>query len=207
MSSSLLDRTAKAACGKCDQLVRIPELLPGQQATCPHCKGLLLRHPRDSHKNGVAFCLAALVLLACALRYPFLGFSAGGEERFMSLLQSGTALLAANENLLGAIVIGFILIAPIVFAVLLATLLLGIRRRARRRRMTALARVLHEVEHWNMVEVFVIGVLVSLTKIASLATVHFGISFWALLGFCFCILAAGRCVDRDHLWRQLERLE
>ena len=56
-----------------------------------------------------------------------------------------------------------------------------------------------------MVEVFVIGVIVSLVKLASLATVVLGISFWAYVGFSICLTAAMTSLDRAYVWDEIER--
>jgi paraquat-inducible protein A len=57
---------------------------------------------------------------------------------------------------------------------------------------------------WSMVEVFVIGVLVSLVKIAAMATVILGVSFWAYVGFAVCFTATLSNLDRLQMWREIE---
>ena len=62
------------------------------------------------------------------------------------------------------------------------------------------------MQNWAMVEVFFIGVLVSLVKIAHMATVVIGISFWGYGAFALCFIAAVSNLDRLQYWNQLERL-
>ena len=57
---------------------------------------------------------------------------------------------------------------------------------------------------WSMVEVFVIGVLVSLVKIGAMASVVLGISFWAYVGFAVCFTASLSSLDRFEMWREIE---
>jgi paraquat-inducible protein A len=57
-----------------------------------------------------------------------------------------------------------------------------------------------------MVEVFVIGVLVSLVKIGAMATVIRGISFWAYVMFAICFIATLTNIDRVQLWERIEEL-
>ena len=54
------------------------------------------------------------------------------------------------------------------------------------------------------VEVFIIGVLVSLVKIGAMATIVIGISFWAYIGFVLCFIAAIGSLDRFQIWREIE---
>jgi paraquat-inducible protein A len=55
-----------------------------------------------------------------------------------------------------------------------------------------------------MVEVFVIGVIVSLVKIHHMATVVVGLSFWAYVGFSLCFAATMASLDRLQVWREIE---
>jgi len=56
----------------------------------------------------------------------------------------------------------------------------------------------------SMAEVFIIGVLVSLVKIAAMASVVIGISFWAYVGFAVCFTASLSSLDRFQMWREIE---
>jgi paraquat-inducible protein A len=62
-------------------------------------------------------------------------------------------------------------------------------------------------EPWNMVEVFLLGVLVSLLKLAKVADVQFGIGFWAFAGVMLCTAAAVSGIDREELWDRMEVAE
>jgi paraquat-inducible protein A len=66
-------------------------------------------------------------------------------------------------------------------------------------------RLLSVLTTWSMVDVFVIGVIVSLVKIGQMATVILGISFWAYVGFGLSFVAALSNLDRLEMWREIER--
>ncbi|MEZ5501490.1 MAG: paraquat-inducible protein A [Halioglobus sp.] len=61
-------------------------------------------------------------------------------------------------------------------------------------------------QNWSMVEVFIIGVIVSLVKIAAMATVVVGISFWAYAAFTVCFTLAVSSLDRYQCWERIEAL-
>ncbi|MCB1132165.1 MAG: paraquat-inducible protein A, partial [Verrucomicrobiae bacterium] len=69
------------------------------------------------------------------------------------------------------------------------------------------AKWMYMSEPWNMAEVFLLGVLVSLLKIAKLADVEFGIGFWACGVVMVCMAAAVAGIDREELWDRLEVAE
>lgn len=55
-----------------------------------------------------------------------------------------------------------------------------------------------------MLEVFLLGMIVSLMKLGHVAEVHFGIGLWALAGLVLCLAAALAGIDRRELWDRLE---
>ena len=67
-----------------------------------------------------------------------------------------------------------------------------------------LGRLVFQASPWSMAEIFLIGVLVSLTKIASLATVVLGISFCGYVGFTLCFTMAIASLDKHFFWDALD---
>lgn len=55
-----------------------------------------------------------------------------------------------------------------------------------------------------MIEVFLLGVLVSLLKLGKVADVQFGMGFWAFGLLMIAMAAAIAGIDRDELWDRLE---
>ena len=69
---------------------------------------------------------------------------------------------------------------------------------------THVAKWMNRSEPWNMIEVFLLGVLVSLLKLGKVADVHFGMGFWAFAALMVCMAAAVASIDRNELWDRLE---
>ncbi len=55
-----------------------------------------------------------------------------------------------------------------------------------------------------MIEVFLLGVLVSLLKLGKVAELQFGMGFWAFGILMFCMAAGVAAIDRKELWDRLE---
>ena len=60
---------------------------------------------------------------------------------------------------------------------------------------------------WSMAQVFLIGVLVSMVKIASLATIELGISFWSYIVFTIFITLTMTSLDSHQFWNAIEKAE
>jgi paraquat-inducible protein A len=67
-----------------------------------------------------------------------------------------------------------------------------------------ICRAMYEARRWNMVQVFLLGTLVSFMKLGKLATLTLGTSFWAFIGLIVCLTLALAVVDPRELWEKLE---
>lgn len=198
--------SGEMACHSCDLLVDVAGLQDGQSARCPRCGNFLTRLRSDAYDRVVAFASAALVLLVLACSYPFLTFSASGLESTITLLQTPGALWDYGMPGVALIVGAFIIAIPALVLVLLLVLGLLLSQRRYHPLMVSAGRVLYLAQNWSMVEVFIIGVIVALVKISSMATVVLDISFWAYSAFTVCFIAAVAALDRYQCWETIEAL-
>ena len=198
--------STRVACIECDLMVNVGELQPGQRAECPRCGFLVTRHIKDSYARGMAYSLAALVFLCIANAFPFLSFEAKGLANAMTLPSSALELWRYDYPGLALIVLCFIIVIPALYLTVLIGMLVPLSRNRPAPWLVASGRTLFLLSPWSMVEVFVIGVLVSLVKIGHMATVVMGISFWAYIGFALAFTAALASVDRLESWTRIEAL-
>ena len=196
--------SSHVACLECDLLMELPQLKPGDKAECPRCNSLVTSMPHNGFPRVLAFALASSVLLIVANMFPFLSFRASGLEQVMTLPQSAGVLYEQGNVVLAGFVLTFIAIAPAVLTLCLIGLLTPLLLGHKVRGLHLLGRAVSVVSIWSMVEVFLIGVLVSFIKIAALATVVFGMSFWAFVGFAVCLTAALASLDRHQVWSAIE---
>ncbi len=201
------DSATYLACPECDLLVRLQPLNVGERAKCPRCGASLASAPRDGLRRSLAFALAASVLLIVANVFPFLSFRASGLEQVMTLPQSAGVLYDQGNVLLAGFVLAFVTLAPALLTFCLIALLTPLVSGRKVSRLPLLGRAISHIGTWSMVEVFLIGVLVSFIKIAAMATVVFGMSFWAFVGFAICLTAALAALDQHQLWSAIEGAE
>lgn len=198
---------ALIACLGCDLLVDVGDLRDGERARCPRCGHFLTRLQRDAISRVAAYAVAALVFLALACSFPFLSFATAGMESVMTLPQTAVELYVQGMPAISLVVAAFIMVIPAVVLVLLVLLCLPLLMGYPARWLVTAARWIFTLHNWAMVEVFIIGVIVSLVKIASMATVALGISFWAYAAFSLCFTLALATLDRYQVWQLIEQLE
>ncbi len=194
------------ACPSCDYLTDTTELTNGQKATCSRCGHYLTQFKNNGISHVIAYTISALILLVFASSFPFLSFKASGIESVMTLPQTAWELYRYGMPELAILVAAFIIFIPLFILMLLLAISIPIYLNKPNTSLIWMCRLIFTLEHWAMVEVFLIGVIVSLVKIAAMATVVLGISFWAYAGFTICFTLALSNLDRLHCWNAIERL-
>jgi paraquat-inducible protein A len=193
-----------SACHFCDTLHEASPVTEGTAARCIRCGAALYQNRPASLARASAFSLAALLLMALVHVFPFLTMDAATMRKNLSLVGAATALIEEDAPILGSAIILFTVLTPLMLAggllYVCFPLMFGIAAPGTR----LVAKWMYRCEPWNMVEVFLLGVLVSLLKLAKVADVHFGIGFWAFAGVMLCMAAAVAGIDREELWDRLE---
>jgi len=193
------------ACHECDLLIHLPAISSGECANCPRCNHLLSTKFNHALELSLAFAIAGLIFLILANLFPFLAFQASGREQVMNLLQSSFELHNNGSFILAAFVLMFIIIAP---AILLSCIIWVLTPLVLHRKSSPgsywLGRLIFQTSPWSMAEVYLVGILVSITKIASMATVIIGLSFWAYVGFAVSFLISMSNLDKHNFWQTLD---
>ena len=197
---------SQMVCHECDLLIGMPALEFGQKAFCPRCNYLLAANRPHALSIVFAFAVAGLGFLLLATAFPFLGFSAGGQERTVTLLQSIAILFSEDLPSLAAIVFASIIAIPAAFLVgiIYVSSALAIQRLLPG--TVALLRWVLMLVPWSMAEIFLIGILVSFVKIVEIADVSLELSFWSYVLFTVCITVVMLYLDKRELWQRLQML-
>ena len=192
------------ACHDCDVLFTAPTLDEGERIFCPRCGATLYSRRRNTVQRATAFAMASAVFFIVANVFPFMSLNADYRESSMVLSQSVVGLEDYGYTLLAAAVGVFTLAAPMLTIGGLLYLLIPLLTNRRLPGARLLCRVVHEARHWNMVEVYLLGVLVSLLKLGKLAALTLGTSFWAYVGLIVTLTAAVAAIDYRELWNRLD---
>ncbi|GAA5646079.1 paraquat-inducible protein A [Vibrio proteolyticus] len=197
------------ACEECGLVVDIPAVAAGQKAQCPRCHHTLLKQPTNPYQRPIAYAITCLITLILSVSFPFMSFSVKGLTQEITLLHSVKTLEQFQNSLLASLLLATVIVLPAIYICCLLYLhlkALHFRRHPpnpKQRHTTKLiCRVLFQVEPWLMVDVFLIGVLVSLIKIASLADIGMGTSFWAFCVYTVLVVKCISMVDKSWLWDQ-----
>ncbi len=197
---------SQMACHECDLLIAVPALASGQKAFCPRCNYLLAANRPHALTMVFAFAVSGLMFLLLSTAFPFLGFSASGQERTVTLLQSIAILITEDLPSLAAIVFASIILIPAVF--LIGTVYVSVALKLNRSLpgTVAVLRWILMLMPWSMAEIFLIGILVSFVKIVTIADVSLGLSFWSYVLFTVCMTVVMLYPDKRQLWERVQAL-
>ena len=190
------------ACQECDLLQTEPQLAPGQTASCVRCGAFLARNPPDSIDRTLALTLTAAVLYVIANIHPLVGLEMQGRLVDVTLFEAVRVLWQDGMMPVAALVFGTALLFPLLELVMILLVLVPLRLGRVSPRLAPFFRLVRSVKPWGMVDVFLLGMLVSLVKLSHLASVILGTAFWAMAGLILALTFAGRAFDTRLLWQQ-----
>ena len=194
----------RRACPECDLVVTLPPLRAGESASCPRCNRELTYRPRAPAERVLAYCVAALVMLFLTLPFAFMQFDLGSAQQTIVLLDTAAAFRNSAWPVLAILIIATIIVLPGLYLLAVAYVYTGIAARRYLPGSVWLARALSQIKPWLMTDVFLVGVLVSLVKLLSLAVVSLGPSFWAFCGYVVCMVKTVANIDSDWMWFALK---
>lgn len=195
------------ACLDCDLLQRIPEVPPGASVRCLRCDKELWRHKLDSHNRTFALTIAALVLYIIANTVPMLGLHAAGREAFTTVVGGAHQLWLDGQQIVSVLVLFAAVISPALQIGFLMLIVIGCQRERPPAWVGLFLRHLHFTRTWSMIEVMLLGVLVSLTKIAEYATVILGTALFALFALVVLLAAIQSVFDPREVWQRVRWAE
>lgn len=199
-------RSAPAiACPQCDLLQREITPCPGGAVRCRRCGALLYRNIRHGLDNTVAFLLAAAVLYVIANVYPIVAIEAQGISNSTTLFGAVGDLLNEDLPAVALLVFATTILAPAIEIAAMLYLLLPLRIGHVPPAFRVIMRVVHVAKRWNMVEVFMLGVLVSLVRLSRFANVIPDIALWSFAGVTLLMTAAAASFDPHDIWKRADR--
>lgn len=195
---------ALIACPECDLLQWMTPVEGNALARCGRCAMVLDRPHGDNLDKPLAFTLAASVLFVLANVFPMVGLELQGQSTTATLFGTAQALYFQNMAFLGALVFFTTIVVPAVQLTGMTYLLLSLRFGTVPRQLPLALRILQAVRPWGMIEVFILGLLVSLVKLGGMASVQPGIALWSFGGLLVMIAAAIATFDPRVFWARQE---
>lgn len=202
-----MDDSKHIACHECDLLIKLTRLAEGCKALCPRCGYTLAVNHRNARDRVIAFSLTALVFLGLSFAFPFLTFSAQGQDSVATLMQSVTVMITEDFTSLAVIIFITIIVIPTLYLLSAIYVYVSLNNSQLFPATRAVMKLIGHLQHWSMADIFLIGILISFIKIMSLADVNLGLSFWSYVFFIISMTAAILHIDKHQVWQWIKEKE
>jgi paraquat-inducible protein A len=189
-------------CEQCGKAHRWQPLATRSLARCVRCEAVLGRGHRLDLRTILALTVTAGVAFVVGISTDVLTLSLRGTAETTTLPGAIAATWREGQPIVASVAALTALVAPALFIALRLYVLVPLASGRAPRAFAFCVRVLHHAGRWNMVEVFTIGVLLSLVRLAGLADVSPGPGLFAL-GAVTLLFAAIESAGLKHLWWQL----
>ncbi len=186
-------------CEHCDAVYRRRALARREIARCLRCGAELYRDQRYGLNAMLALTLTALIVFVIANVYPIVRIEVQGVASEATLWGAIMATWNSGVGVVAALAAATVFFFPLSQIALFLHVLPALRRGRVPVHFRDAMHALRLVQPWSMVEVFLLGALVSVVKLAGLAEVIPGIGLWAF-GILTLLLTTLTGFDLRRLW-------
>lgn len=192
-------------CEECDVVYKRVELKKGEKAYCLRCGAALYKNGRTLGQL-LPLVIASLIIFAISNAYPIVQIELQGIRSETTLFGAVLAMFHEGRGLVALLVLLTTLIFPLCELLLLLYVLLPVTfLRTKPIGMAIALRIIRVFRIWGMIEVFLIGVLVTLVKLAVMVTIIPGVALWSFSALTVLMVLV-MSVKVSDIWDQVEEL-
>lgn len=188
-------------CHACDLAHRPTAAPAGGRLQCARCRALLMRPARAAIDTAIALGVCASVLLLLSNAYPLVTMHINGSSRDTTLIGAALGLYAQSYDSLAVLVFLTTVIAPVLQIAALLYVLTPLRRGGRAFGQDTVLRIFTQLRSWRFMEVFMLGALAALVRLAKFAHITPGIALWSSVLLMLCLSELISIATPEQLWR------
>jgi len=194
---------ALTACHECDLLMEKPRLAYGEKAQCPRCGYELFAHRRHVVSRSLALVIAALALYIPANFMPIMHLKILGQASYDTVWSGVVGLYESDMQGIAVVVFLCSMAIPLIKLLCQLLVLLSIHLGRGRGLGLLLYRYYHHLRDWGMLEVYLMGVLVAMVKLADMAQLSLGIGLGCFIGLLLVQVWLEIAMTPHHIWQAL----
>ncbi len=191
------------ACHECDLLQKVGPLPDRNFARCARCGAVLAQRKRNSLDRSLALALCGLILFVIANCFPFLAMKSGGLVQETTLISGVNGLFDQEMWIVGTLVLLTTVVLPLFEILGMLYILLPLKLNRVPWKLPLVFRLIQGAHPWAMMEVFMLGILVSIVKLAKMASIVPGTAIFAFGALIFVLAASSACLDPRLVWEKV----
>ncbi|MBE7374642.1 paraquat-inducible protein A [Pseudomonas lopnurensis] len=191
------------ACPECDLLMLKPALDLGEVAECPRCGYELFRLRHRIIGPGLALVLAALLLYFPANFLPIMQLNLLGRTTDDTVWSGVLSLYRSDMQGIAVVVFLCSMAVPLLKLLCQLVVLLCIGVDRAKPLGLFLYRIYHHLREWGMLEVYLLGILVSIIKLRDMAELSLGVGLACFAGLLVVQVWLELVMSPHQVWEAL----
>lgn len=192
------------ACEGCDLLLPSADPPPGHASVCPRCGTIISRRSTQSIAKALALSITGLVLYFPALLLPLMTFESFGFSDSANIIDSILIFFHSGYYFVSFMVLISALIFPFLLLSLIFMLSLNLRLKRYPPVLPGVFRTYLKLEEWAMVEVYLLGIMITIIKMSDGADIHYHAGIFCFSALVLISMAITTVIDKDFFWRKIE---
>lgn len=188
------------ACETCGLVQKVGPMPEGSVALCARCEFKLYHRLAGSRAKTLAFSLAALILYFPSNFYPIVTADYHGQHSETTVVQGVKALFHHQQYFIACLVFCTSLLSPALKILGLIFIPLTLDWPRARKARTWVYKIIRVIDPWNMLEVLLLAIAVSMIEMGQIATVHPGRGVFSFTAVVALTLMATLSFDPRLLW-------
>lgn len=198
-----LPLTELVACHECDLLMRKPHIGDGERVECSRCGYELYNHRHQVVRRSLALVLAALLLYVPANFLPIMHLNLLGQTTQDTVWSGVLGLYDSGMQSIAVVVFLCSMAVPLLKLLCQLLVLLSISLKVGRGYGLLLYRIYHHMREWGMLEVYLIGILVSIVKLADIAALSLGFGLLCFIALLLVQVWLEVTMSPHQIWEAL----
>ena len=205
MKSNMTRLSDYIACPDCDYLLEEIDLPEGKIARCPRCGSVLHKSVRNSLQKAVALSSVGLIFFGPAVTLPIMTFTVAGLKGTGNVLDAMLSLYEKGFYFVGFMVLLVSVLFPLLKLSLLFIVSIAILSRHVSGSVKYLFRLYQHLSEWGMVEVYMLGILVAIIKMYSMAAINYNAGFFCFTALVVVTVWSSAVIDGHLFWELIEK--
>ena len=181
-----------------------PTLKQGQSAKCARCGSTLAERKVNSIDRSFYWSLAGILLSVPAIFLPIMGVTLVGQYHHASLLDCILVLIERGFFMIATLVFLFTLAVPVVRLLGAFYITYSFKYNRLKPSLLHFFRAYHHLDNWAMLNVFMLGIVVSMYKLLDDTELSVNMGLLAFILWLICSTLSSIALDQDYIWQKLE---
>lgn len=188
------------ACETCGLVQQVEPMPKNSVALCARCHFRLVHRKPNSQKRTFAFALAAFILYFPSNLYPLVTADYHGLHSNTTIFRGIRTLFEQRQYFIAGLIFCTSILTPALKILGLLFISLTLNWTGWERARTWAYRIIRIIDPWNMLEVFLLAITVSMIEMGEVATIHPGPGVFSFAAVVALTLLATLSFDPRLIW-------